>query len=272
MSASSPVVRRDLLATMGTITEPSGPNYGREMAYSYDDVMAEAAWPSLSRGLARALAGAAPGSAADIGCGSGRVLEWLAGRGHAPLFGVDRSAAMLHLCAYRLGAGSVRLLRQDIRALALPQLVDLITCTFATLNYLVDDASLAKALAAISRNLRPGGRFVADYIPWLDDRSAPSTHQQLINARGRRSTWRVRLDPGAGVTETRITFQDPAGGPGVTERHMQRHRRPAEMKAALAAAGLEPVRAFALGSGGPSPWRMLVARRPHGPRTDRWHG
>jgi len=267
MSASSPVVRRDLLATVEAITDQRATNYGREMAYSYDAVMAEAAWPSLSRGLSRALAGVAAGSAADIGCGSGRVLEWLAGRGHSPLFGVDRSAAMLHLCAYRLGRRPIRLLRQDIRALALPQPVDLITCTFATLNYLVEDVALAQALSAVARNLKPGGRFVADYIPWLDDRSPPSTHHQLVNARGRRSAWRVRLDPRAGVTETRITFQDPAGGPGVTERHVQRHRRPAEMKAALAAAGLETLRAFALGPGGPSPWRMIVARR-----RDRRHG
>lgn len=270
MSAFSPAVRRVPLAARGSNMGREGATYGREMARSYDAVMAEAAWPSLSQGLARALRGV-PGSAADIGCGSGRVLAWLRARGHAPVFGVDRSAAMLQLAASRLGGGA-RLLRQDIRELSLPQPVDLITCTFATLNYLTDDASLARGLAAAARHLRPGGLFVADYIPWLDDRTAPSTHHQLVTAGGRRSAWRIRLDPPRGRSETTITFQDPAGGPGVTERHVQRHRRPAEMKAALAAAGFKIRRVFALGPGGPSPWRMLVAERAAAPRRDPRHG
>ena len=270
MSAFRPVARREQPAAPGTHSLVGSLTYGRELAQAYDSVMAEAAWPSLSRGLARALQGAPVAGAADIGCGSGRVLQWLAARGHSPLFGVDRSAAMLHLCGRRLGRSRVRLMQQDIRALSLPQPVELITCTFATLNYLVDDTSLGRALAAAVRNLRPGGLFVADYIPWLDDRAAPSTHHQLVSARGRRSAWRIRLDPQRGLTETRITFQDPAGD--VVERHVQRHRRPREMKAALGAAGLMPVRAFALGPGGPSPWRMLVARRGTGRRTDLRHG
>lgn len=271
MSAFSPAVRRVSPAARGWDIGREGATYGREMARAYDAVMAEAAWPSLSQGLRRALAGVRPGSAADVGCGSGRVLAWLRGRGHAPLYGVDRSEAMLRLAADRLGVG-VRLLRQDMRQLTLPQPVDLITCTFATLNYLTDDASLARALAAAARHLRPGGLFVADYIPWLDHRAPPSTHHQLVAARGRRSAWRIRLDPPHGRSETTITFQNPAGGPGVIERHVQRHYRPSELRAALAAAGLEVRRAFALGPGGPSPWRMLVAERAAAPRRASRHG
>lgn len=267
MFALRPVARRERSAAPGTNTSVESPTYGRELARAYDTVMAEAAWPSLSQGLARALAGAPVAGAADIGCGSGRVLQWLAARGHSPLFGVDRSAAMLHLCGRRLDRSRVRLMRQDIRALSLPHPVELVTCTFATLNYLVDDASLARALSAVARNLRPGGLFVADFIPWLDDRAAPSTSHQLVSAHGRRSAWRTRLDPQRGLSETRIAFRD-----GPVERHVQRHRRPAEMKAALSAAGLVPVRAFALGAGGPSPWRMLVARRGTGRRGDVRHG
>ena len=114
---------------------------------------------------------------------------------------------------------------------------------------------------------------MADYIPWRDDRGPATTHHQLVGGPGRRSAWRIRLDPHRGLTETRITFRDPQGGPDVVERHVQRHRRPAEMKTALAAAGLELLRAFALGPGGPSPWRMLAAQRPAGSRRmDPRHG
>lgn len=270
MSAFSPAVRR-VQAARGTTNGRVSATYGRDFALSYDAVMAEAAWPSLSAGLARALAGVSPGSAADIGCGPGRVLAWLRARGYGPLTGVDQSPAMLQHATRRLG-GDVRLLRQDIRRLSLPRPVDLITCTFATLNYLVEGTSLAHALSAAARHLRPGGLFVADYIPWLDDRGEPSTHHQIVTAQGRRSRWRIRLDPARGLSETTITFQDPAGGPGVTERHVQRHRRPADMKAALAAAGLQVRRSFALGPGGPSPWRMLVAEQATAPRRDLRHG
>jgi SAM-dependent methyltransferase len=270
MSAFRPVVRRPLPGAAGTNIGLERPTYGRELAQAYDTVMAEAAWPSLSTGLAQALGGAPAASAADVGCGSGRVLQWLAARGWRPLYGVDRSSAMLYLCGRRVDPRRVRLMQQDVRALALPRPVELVTCTFATLNYFVDDASLARALAAIARNLTPGGLFVADYIPWLDDRSPPSTHHQLVSAGGRRSTWRIRLDPQQGLSETRMVFRDPGGD--VVERHVQRHRRPAEMKAALTAAGLTPLRSFALGPGGPSPWRMLVARRGPGRLQDLRHG
>jgi SAM-dependent methyltransferase len=232
--------------------------------------MAAAAWPALSDGLARALAGVAPGAAADVGCGTGRVLAWLAERGWRPLVGVDRSAAMLAIGRRRLGPHAVRLIRQDLRTLRLPRRVDLITCTFATLNYLTDDADLAQGLRSLARNLRPGGLLVADHIPWLDDRSPPSTHHQLVAVHGRRSTWRIRLDPRRGLTETRMTFHAPGGD--VVERHVQRHRRPAEMRDALAAAGLAQLRSFPLGPGGPSPWRMLVARRARSAPPERRHG
>src|SRR5688572_11335094 len=108
MSAFNPAARRET-AARGMNVAPESAGYGREMARSYDAVMAEAAWPSLARGLARALHGVPPRSAADIGCGSGRVLAWLRARGHRPLFGVDRSAAMLRLSGRRLAGGGVRL-------------------------------------------------------------------------------------------------------------------------------------------------------------------
>ena len=93
-------------------------------------------------------------------------------------------------------------------------------------RFLDNQEALTPLAAAIARNLRPGGLFVADYIPWLDEHSPPSTHHQLASAGGRRSAWRIRLDPRNGLSETRIVFREPGGD--IVERHVQRHRRPAE--------------------------------------------
>jgi SAM-dependent methyltransferase len=236
------------------------------MAALYDAAMGEAAWPALREGLSRALAGTTFQSLADVGCGSGRVLAHL-GRPGMQLVGVDRSAAMLARAARRLRHLPVLLMRQDMRRLELPHPVDLVTCTFATLNYLTRSAELGEALARMARALRPGGRLICDYIPWLDDRAPPAAARQTVGAGALRSVWRSRIDPRRGLSETRIAFAGAAGDPGVVERHVQRHWRPATLHAALQAVGLTPRWEFPLGGGGPSPWRMAVAEKPGGTRV-----
>jgi ubiquinone/menaquinone biosynthesis C-methylase UbiE len=89
----------------------------------------------------------------EVGCGTGRLVEFLAGRG-AQVLGVDLSAGMLAV-AYTRAPG--RLVRADARRLPLPDAVADATVTIATLEF----TDAAAVLAELARVTRPGGRIVA---------------------------------------------------------------------------------------------------------------
>jgi SAM-dependent methyltransferase len=98
-------------------------------------------------------------SAADFGCGTGLFACYVSRCWRVPVFAVDLSSAMLREAARNCGHGNVCLLRQDIRSLRLPHLVELVTANFDTLNHLVAAADLRLAFRRILDNLRPGGHL-----------------------------------------------------------------------------------------------------------------
>jgi SAM-dependent methyltransferase len=110
----------------------------------------------------------APGRRAlDLACGTGTLALLLADDGWK-VTGVDSSPAMLAQAAAKLGGAasdSVTLVRADMRHLAgavPPEAFDLATCTYDSLNYLLDEGELAACFAAAAAALAPGGLYVAD--------------------------------------------------------------------------------------------------------------
>lgn len=102
-------------------------------------------------------------SMADIGCGTGRFLARLVG--HVPgLTGVDRSAAMLHQARRRLAGTGVRLIRQDLMQLSLPEPVDLVTLNYNVLNYPQEFRLLLRALHRCRGVLRFHGHLLFDIM------------------------------------------------------------------------------------------------------------
>ncbi|MGO8851082.1 class I SAM-dependent methyltransferase [Mycobacterium sp.] len=89
----------------------------------------------------------------EVGCGTGRLVDHLAGR-DARVLGVDVSAGMLAAAAARVPG---RLIRADARHLPLPDAIAGAAVTIATLEF-VDPAAV---LAELARITRPGGRIVA---------------------------------------------------------------------------------------------------------------
>jgi SAM-dependent methyltransferase len=103
-------------------------------------------------------------SAADVACGTGTFVRYLCQCGTLVVYGVDRSPEMLRTAIGKNQTTGARFLLQDFGTLALPQPVDLITCCFYSLNYLLTTAELQRALARFYTNLNPGGYAIFDMV------------------------------------------------------------------------------------------------------------
>jgi SAM-dependent methyltransferase len=111
----------------------------------------------------------APGEAVlDAACGHGRHLLQLASRGYR-LTGVDLDGYALDLARqeaarHGLAEERVRLLRADLRELPYAAEFDAAYNYFTAFGYLEDEAEDERALRAIARALRPGGRFLLETL------------------------------------------------------------------------------------------------------------
>lgn len=101
----------------------------------------------------------------DLACGTGTLALLMAERGWQ-VIGLDRSRAMLDEAARKRAAApapiAVDFVQGDMRDFRLATPVDLVTCCFDTINYLLDEADLARCFGAVAHALAPGGLFCFD--------------------------------------------------------------------------------------------------------------
>jgi SAM-dependent methyltransferase len=148
----------------------------RTFAKIYDETTGFAAYPIIRDAIEDSLAslGVHVDVAADVGCGTGLLLQQMA-RIARRVYGVDRSREMLAIARRRVAGLPVTLLHQDLRRLTLPEAVDLITCTFDTLNYLLTERELLGALHQFHHNLARGGYLFFDVVTGAAWRAETST-------------------------------------------------------------------------------------------------
>ena len=138
-----------------------------------------------------------PGRLVDLGCGTGRVLEYFARRGFQTV-GVDLSPRMLKVSARKaekegLPIALVRANLCQLDAFA-AESFDYAACMFSTIGMIIGLDNRRRALCHIRRLLRPGGLF------------GLHVHNRWYNFRdpqGRQWFWsdlwkRLRLRPDAG--------------------------------------------------------------------------
>jgi trans-aconitate 2-methyltransferase len=93
----------------------------------------------------------------DAGCGSGKITAELIDRvPRGTVYGVDAAPSMVRHAREALGDRAT-IMCQDLAELALPEPVDLVFSN-ATFHWIPDHAKL---FAALHRNLKPGGRLIA---------------------------------------------------------------------------------------------------------------
>lgn len=204
-------------------------------------------------------------SVADVGCGTGRFLRHLSRYG-VPMIGVDKSPEMLRIAARRLQGTEVLLSCQDIRGLRLPHEVDLITCNGDTLNYLLEDADVARALGACRDNLSPRGHLVVDLLTGVPPKAPAKVVWASVPGPGTVTRWRSSADRGRRLTRVEVMLGRQAldGWRWAREVHVQRWYPIPWVLAMLEDTGLHVVQRLTLEQGGPptaeGAWVKLVAR------------
>ena len=209
------------------------------LADAYDDVVGRKFFAMVRRAFEHIVSRHRIGfsSAADLGCGTGLFARYLNAAWRVPVFGVDRSPAMLRIAASNCRGTRVVLLRQDIRRLLLPCRVDLVTANFDTVNHLVDDGDLPTLFRRVHRQLRPGGHFVFDFITPCDPPDGVTIHYRQSQDGRKEVLQHIRWMPARRMLLYDIRFREPARPhPGV-ERHRERAYWPSEIAAALMDAG-----------------------------------
>ena len=239
------------------------------LARVYDRLVGDPAFPTLWSAFRAACArhGIRFHTAADVGCGTGRFLAAL--RRAVPtarLYGVDSSPAMLTIARRRLAGTGTVLLGQDMRGLELPEPVDLLTCNFMTVNYLIDVNNFRSVAKKFHRNIDSGGHLVFDILFAGEASTLNSMAVQVIDLPDARGVWTVYCEPsGRGsVVVQRTAFRTGSGRWRATrETHRQRWWPVASVLHLLRAAGfaVRGMRPLAPdGSDGPR-WVQITARK-----------
>ena len=211
------------------------------LARVYDRVMGEAIFPVIRTSFDRAVVefGIRFRCAADVGCGTGSFVRYLAGYG-VPVYGVDSSPAMLRMAAKKNRSPSARLLRGNIQDLQLPHAVDLITCNYDTLNYFTSLRSLWKGITSLRGNLSVGGHLLFDLIVHTG-LGKPASFVQKIRVPEGVAIWNGHVDPERGRSRVEmLSWYRTNEGELRAEREVHRQRwYPIELLCHLAsAAGL----------------------------------
>lgn len=156
------------------------------LAPLYDALLGKRFFPSIQRTFEWLVDryGIRFSTAADAACGTGNFVHYLCGYDVRVVYGIDRSPEMLNLAIRKNSGSCARFLLQDLADLQLPNLVDLITCHFDSLNYLLRTDDLLRALRCFHGNLNPTGCLIFDMISDHPRWAYRGPHVERVNASG----------------------------------------------------------------------------------------
>jgi len=174
-------------------------------------------------------------SVLDVCCGTGLLAAELVRLGYS-IVGVDASAAMLARARDLLGA-DVALMQQSLPELTVDGVFDAAVSTFDGLNYLAP-TEFARSLAVVAQRLRPGGWLVFDLHTDAMMRFTAANPVVDGEADGQGFVIESLVDEAARTCETRVEITRVSDGDTFTERHRQYFHCDADVRRALADAGL----------------------------------
>jgi ubiquinone/menaquinone biosynthesis C-methylase UbiE len=178
----------------------------------------------------------------DVACGTGKSFIPMLERGWQ-VTACDISPAMVAIARGKVG-DRVDLSVADMRKLPTFGEFDLVFCLDDAVNYLLSTEELDEALAGMRRNLGPGGLLMFD-VNTMEAYRNFFAEEVVVERDGWRMTWKGLASPDAAPgTIAEASFEaeplDPSAGTAIMpELHRERHFSESEVRAALAAAGLE---------------------------------
>lgn len=184
----------------------------------------------------------------DVACGTGKSFMPMLDRGYE-VVACDVSPAMVQRARWRAAPEHAEVLVADMRDLPRLGTFDLATCLDDSLNYLLSDTELERALEGVARNVRPGGLFVFDmntlavYTEIFSRDRVVETDRAMFCWRGSGQT---AVSPGATCEATIEIFSERDDGSWTrsSSRHLQRHHEPALVRKLLPVAGFELIEVY----------------------------
>jgi hypothetical protein len=147
--------------------------------------------------------------------------------------------------AHKEGEGKVELQVADMRELPVLGEFELVLSLNDSVNYLLGDEDLERALGAMGSNLAADGLLIFDCNAKVTYDTGYSTEVREVEHDGRRWTWR-----GLGETGAPSTFAARIEGDDVDPiTHRERYRSEPEVREAIRAAGLDCLGAFGMQEG-----------------------
>jgi SAM-dependent methyltransferase len=181
--------------------------------------------------------------ALDVACGTGKSTSPLLARGYSVL-ACDISPGMIREARRKLPRHADAFLVADMRELPSLGRFDLVVCLDDAINYLLSEQELEATFVSVARVLAQAGVFAFDTNSLLTYRSS-FAQETVREGQGLFFTWRGEgtptFEPGATAVATVEIFTERDDGlwERRSSRHVQRHHPPAEVRSALARAGLE---------------------------------
>jgi SAM-dependent methyltransferase len=179
----------------------------------------------------------------DVACGTGKSFLPMLERGW-DVTACDISPAMLKRARAKAGE-AVPLSVADMRDLPEIGKFDLVWALDDSINYLLSEDELLKALSGMGANLAPGGRLLFDVNTLVAYRSF-FAETVVVERDGRRLVWRGQTAADAEPGSICEAVVEEDGGTTETHVHRQRHFADAEIRSAVDHAGLARVDAYGL--------------------------
>jgi ubiquinone/menaquinone biosynthesis C-methylase UbiE/DNA-binding transcriptional ArsR family regulator len=197
LDAADPVIARDQARAEAVKRErgEAAQAYFQSHAAAWDEIRAMHAPEEQVEAAILALLGPGPfGLIADLGTGTGRILELVAPRARRAV-GYDINRNMLSYARAKLASGGIghaQVRQGDIFSIDLGEASADAVIIHQVLHFLDDPA---KAVAEAARILKPGGRLlIADFAPHaLDTLREDYSHRRLGFDRGQVEAWFERL-------------------------------------------------------------------------------
>jgi SAM-dependent methyltransferase len=178
----------------------------------------------------------------DVACGTGKSFIPLLEKGWE-VTACDISPAMVEIAREKVG-DRAEVSVADMRELPVFGEFDLVLCLDDAVNYLLSPEELEEALSGMRRNLGPEALLMFD-VNTLEAYRTFFAEEAEVEREGKRLLWKGLTSPEAepgSIAEARFEVEPLAGSggsPTPPSLHRERHFPEAEVRAALARAGLE---------------------------------